>query len=407
MKTSISLDKNSIFSSFSSFFSGERVEELAKKTRFLERSTSRLTGKNFLELNVCDFGETGSMSLTEKCDYLHENQAITISKQGLDERYNTHAVSFMKSCFKELFTSYCSSFINVENIDSSFSSIKVTDSTSFQLPADLASFYVSNGGSTSGSSIKIHHSYDLLKGQSLDFYITDGKENDVNYWKKETLSIEENELHLCDLGYYQLSRLENIASKKAFFISRYKTGTCIYQKDKEGNYIQLDLSKLLSSKEGDIEEVYIGKNKKLPIRLIIQPLNEETKQKRLKKLKQTVANTSKKRSTWQTSELKKLLCGYNIFITNVDKTRLESKQVQLLYTLRWQIELIFRIWKSVLHIDKIGKMNIFRFECYLYGKLMALLLSSQLQAQVKKTAQEEGKHAEFSEWKVAKYVKKK
>jgi len=135
MENSFSLDKNSIFSSFSSFFSGEKVEELAKKSRFLERSTSRLSGKSFLELNVCDFGEIGAMSLTEKCNYLYENYEVKMTKQGLDERYNTHSVSFMKSCFKELFTNYCSSFISVKGIESEFTAIKITDSTSFQLPA--------------------------------------------------------------------------------------------------------------------------------------------------------------------------------------------------------------------------------------------------------------------------------
>lgn len=406
MKSSFILDKNSVFSSFSSFFSGERIEELAKSSRFLERCTSRLKGKSFLELNVCDFSEKGSRSLNEKCEYLQDNFGITMSKPSLDERYTTYAVSFMKSCFKELFTAYCSSFLNVEKIESSFSAIRVTDSTSFQLPAELSTFYLSNGGSTSGSSIKIHHSYELLKGQSLDFCITDGKASDVKYWTQEGVSSGENELHLFDLGYYQLSHLEKIASKKGFFLSRYKTGSCLYQKDKEGNYTKIDLSKLLCSQEQDIKEVYIGKNEKLPIRLLIQPLNEEIKQKRLKKLKQKVANSTKKRSVWQTSELKKLLCGYNIFITNVEKERMNSKQIQLLYTLRWQIELIFKIWKSILQIHKIGKMNIFRFECYLYGKLIALLLSSQLQAQVRKTAQQEGKSIELSEWKITNYVKK-
>jgi hypothetical protein len=407
MKTPFILNKNSIFSSFSSFFSGERVEELAKSSRFLERSTSRLKGKSFLELNVCDFGEKGNMSLTDKCGYLEDNFGISMTKPSLDERYNTYAVRFMKECFKELFSSYCTTFLKVEKIKSSFSAIRVTDSTSFQLPAGLSTFYLSNGGSTSGSSIKIHHSYELLKGQSLDFCITDGKSSDVKYWEKEGVTNGENELHLFDLGYYQLSHLEKIASKKGFFLSRYKTGTCLYQKNKEGEYVKIDLIKLLSSKAQDIENVYVGKNEKLLVRLLIQPLPEEIKQKRLKKLKQKVANSTKKRPAWQISELRKLLCGYNIFITNVKKERMDSKQIQLFYTLRWQIELFFKIWKSILQIDKIGKMNIFRFECYLYGKLIALLLSSQLQAQVKKMAQEQGKNVEFSEWKIAKYVKKK
>ena len=34
--------------------------------------------------------------------------------------------------------------------------------------------------------------------------------------------------------------------------------------------------------------------------------------------------------------------GLNIYVTN---TKIEAKQVRLLYSIRWQIELIFKIWK--------------------------------------------------------------
>lgn len=72
--------------------------------------------------------------------------------------------------------------------------------------------------------------------------------------------------------------------------------------------------------------------------------------------------------------MKELLMNYNIFITNTTSEQLSARQVQLYYRLRWQMELLFKIWKSVLELDKVGKMSIFRLECYRYSRLLVLLL---------------------------------
>ncbi|MEP7108478.1 MAG: transposase [Ferruginibacter sp.] len=45
-----------------------------------------------------------------------------------------------------------------------------------------------------------------------------------------------------------------------------------------------------------------------------------------------------------------------------------------LYKIRSQIELVFKVWKSVLKIQLVRKMKSERFRCYLYGKLLWVLL---------------------------------
>ena len=46
----------------------DAIESLAKETGFISRKSSRLTGSEFLEMNLNDFGTTrGNMSLYEKC----------------------------------------------------------------------------------------------------------------------------------------------------------------------------------------------------------------------------------------------------------------------------------------------------------------------------------------------------
>lgn len=44
----------------------------------------------------------------------------------------------------------------------------------------------------------------------------------------------------------------------------------------------------------------------------------------------------------------------------------------------WQIEIMFKIWKSIFNIDNVKNVKIERFKCFLYGRLIALLLSSSI-----------------------------
>ena len=51
-----------------------------------------------------------------------------------------------------------------------------------------------------------------------------------------------------------------------------------------------------------------------------------------------------------------------------------ARSVWNLYRLRWQIELTFKIWKSICDIEKVKKVKKDRLECYIYSKLILILL---------------------------------
>lgn len=85
---------------------------------------------------------------------------------------------------------------------------------------------------------------------------------------------------------------------------------------------------------------------------------KEVVEKRLKKYYAKEKNQSKHQRQYTTSAFKKELANYNIFITNAAAEQLNTAQIYTFYKLRWQIELLFKIWKSLFHIDKIGKAGL-------------------------------------------------
>lgn len=52
------------------------------------------------------------------------------------------------------------------------------------------------------------------------------------------------------------------------------------------------------------------------------------------------------------------------------------EQVHELYSLRWQIEIVFKTWKSLFEIEKCWDVKQKRLECQVYGKLITIFLCS-------------------------------
>jgi IS4 transposase len=401
----IKVSGEEVLSRLAGLFEEPSLEQLARESRFIERSSSRLSGWMFLQLHLLMESNGQTFSLSQMCEELFERHGVIMSKQSLDERFNTFAVRFLRQCFNAVFEQVLG-YKTATMVHPVFARVLLTDATSFQLPAHLAAFYQGNGGDNGPAGIKIHQQYELLSGSVRQLEFRDGKENDVNLLQDFDYSQVARELHLLDLGYFKMDHLQALDEAGGYFISRYKTGVTLYNRQDEG-YQPINWAALLDKVATNmaLPELYLGQGpKKLPVRLIIEKVPAPVAAKRRLKQKRKVAKVSKKsRSSYSTSALKELLMDYNIFITNTTHEQLTNEQVQRYYRLRWQIELLFKIWKSVLELDKIGKMSIFRFECYLYSRLLVLLLSSQVENMLTSVADAD---FELSGWKAMTYLKK-
>jgi len=397
-------DQTALLSELKRCFNSKELEELAKENKFIRRNTSRLTGTSFLMMNVFDTTDGKERTLDDSCDWLEEHFGIIMTKQSLDERYNFQAVDYIKACFYRVLE-IVNSGVEARSIKLPFVKIQLTDATSFKIPKHLSSYYKGNKGNGGKAVLKIHLNYDFLTGEVEDILLTDGVSNDSNYKLGEQESIITNALYVRDLGYYDLKHFMKLDKAGAYFLSRGKTNCAYSIKNEKGIYERVDIADYLpkAGQTKDIDEIYLGSTKnKLKVRLVLQAVPKEVAEQRLKKLAQYDAKHKK----GKVSEQRKAMCHFNVFITNIPADIVTAELLRMVYTLRWQIELLFKIWKSVFNIDKVRKMNIFRFECYIYSKLIAILLTLHIHNKLGQFLWEE-EEIELSPMKAAKLIKKK
>jgi len=173
--------------------------------------------------------------------------------------------------------------------------------------------------------------------------------------------------------------------------------------NKATQYKKIDINEILKpltvGKTLELNDIYICQIKKPCNRLIITKLNKHCKDNKLKKHKRSVRKNRVIDSALTRSHLE-----YNCYISNVPRKILEAKQIHEMYSLRWQIELMFKVWKSIFGIDKLKKVKINRFECFLYGRLIALLLTSSIVSTMRNTMADQKN--ELSEKKAFSLIKK-
>lgn len=151
-------DKNSLAEQISKFFDKEKVEQLARETKFVQRE-SNLMGLDFFFLCLFAHQQNYEISLDGLSNELMKD-GVCISKQSIQDRFNPYAVEFMEQMLNEAINQK----LNIGTISKHpvFKRIVVEDSTSFQIPEMFAAQYKGSGGGASDAAVKIQYAYDLI-----------------------------------------------------------------------------------------------------------------------------------------------------------------------------------------------------------------------------------------------------
>jgi hypothetical protein len=356
-------------------FNKEIVEAAARSSKFVERE-SKLTGPLFLSIFTFGMSLYGTPTLEELLGLLNRIvPGLKISRQGLHERINEKAVEFFEHMLSQAINIHIPKQLDLTILEK-FSRVLLLDSTSFELPENLAEVFKGSGGDASAAGVKIQFCYDLKSGQFY-YLVEDGVSQDSHYENSFVHQIRPGDLIIKDLGYFNTQVFIEIDEQEAYYLSRLKSGVNVYVKGTDGQLVVFDLMNYLKGvKDGKWREleVFLRKGDKFtPTRLVIQKVPEEVKNRRLRKLHQT--NRKKGRTPSKNAILWQ---GFTLYISNVPEEKLAREQFSALYTLRWQVELVFKNWKSNFKLDRVSGMREERIKCMLYAKLLFTFISMKI-----------------------------
>ncbi len=368
---------NQLDQQVAAFFTDEELDQFAQQTQFTQRAVNKLCGSTFFKLIVFNSENLSEQSLNGLCVDLSIHHQVDMTKQSLNERFNDRTLLFLKRALENVLSTQITDTTSL-NYYCKFKRILIKDSTSFQIDESLKDIYPGSGGSGSAASIRIQFEYNILTGTITALKVTPFTVHDATDSKESVVNIHEGDLIIRDLGYMSMEVLKAIMLVNAFFLCRSKCNAIMYEyiDDQKKIVREIDFLKLRHYMErlhlNQIEKlVLLGKDKMIEVRLIICLLPADIVANRLQKLYRE--NKGKKPSAEYLAR-----AYFNLFITNAPKEFLGADKVAALYTIRWQIELLFKVWKSIAHINKVKKVKRERFECYIYAKLLIIVLCWKL-----------------------------
>ena len=402
------MNLNTILNQFRKFLPPEWLNSFARQSGLIKRSSARLIGQDYCQLLIQAVNSSSELSLSEFCKHLYEiNSSVKLKPQSLWEYIvKRESVVFMEGIYAKTWAIYVEQIKRNCSTDSQgflnqFNQVFIEDSTIIQLNEKLSSMFKGCGGSASRAAIKIHLAFDVLSSKFSFLKIHQGKVTDVSLAFEAVRNLTEGSLLMRDLGFFVIDAFRKISEKNAYFISRLHPGVNVYLKADDSNPI--DLVRYLNCNyklfaSGSMI-VFMGIQEKLPVRLIFYRAPEEivnTRRRKVKRNREKHGHTASEHLlAWQ---------EFTFLITNLSEEIAPTKIIGTIYRLRWQVELIFKNWKSHLSLDVLRGSRPERIEVFLYAKLIGILMLGLVCNYLKSMTLKLFGTVEISEMKVAKFI---
>lgn len=220
----------------------------------------------------------------------------------------------------------------------------------------------------------LHYAVNLFTLNSEMFKITTEQTGE----SLKNFELRPKDLVLADRAYGTISGIEYCQQAGADFILRLRNKAFnLY--DSQGNQIQL--SKLLMDVDEatgkDFAVFFKGTDKSLkPIRICAIKKDEKAIMQEKKMLKR-----KESQKQLEISEDTKLTHNYFFVITSLDE-KFTCKQILALYRLRWQVEMVFKRYKSIINMGSMPTKTKASSEVWLNCKMLIALLIERLISKV-------------------------
>jgi DDE family transposase len=351
---------------------GASLDDLARATDLVRRQR-KFTGQSLLRVFV--------LTLLQKPDATTVDFAATAATLGLvlsdtaiAKRWQAGQplIDFLRQALERALQRTVATQPGAAALLEQFTAVFLGDSSVISLPDELADLFPGCGGAagTSRAALKLHVLWDLKSGRLEQLHVSAGRVADA----ASPIALEQaaaGTLLVYDLGYFDVERFAALDRHEATFVSRLQHGTAVC--DAEGQPVDL-LEHLRRHGTGVIDQaILLGASVRLACRLLAVRVPEEVANRRRQQARQKARDHGREASACYLE-----LLGWNLFVTNAPAT-LTWQAVVVLYRARWQIELLFKLWKSHngLARSRAGATALERLAEF-YAKLLGVLLQHWL-----------------------------
>jgi len=318
---------------------GPSLDELGRTTGVIQR-LRKFTGTSLLHMLVLTLLRKPGAKATD-FQSTAAQLGLDVTATAVEHRFTPELVTFLHSVLERTVHRALAAAPLAVDLLKQFTSILIGDSSTLALPEELADRFPGCGGkSGSGrAALKIHLLWDFLTGAILQLLITPGRDSDATNPIAQEVP-PPGSLSLFDLGYFALERFAKIAQTGAFWISRLQHGTLVF--DTGGDPLTLLQYLRQQVGPGPIDvSILLGATHHLPCRLIALRVPQEVADRRRQKVHEKAQKHGRTPSRdyleWQ---------DWTIFVTNCEVAMVTWRAIVVLYRARWQIELMFKLWKS-------------------------------------------------------------
>jgi hypothetical protein len=350
---------------------GEIAETAAAESGVIQRRR-KFTSLSLARTFVLGFMQTPNAS-DEKLAQMAAQCGAAVTPQAIEQRHTPEMVDFLERLFRGATKLVVGSERVLAPILERFTSVTVLDSSTISLPDEMQTQFRGCGGSydSGASAMKLQTELDLRSGALAHVEIEPGRSPDGATSRQEARH-GKGSLRIADLGYFALAVFATMATAGEYFLSRLQFGTHVLLRP--GMAVEV-LGWLAKQPRPFVDvSILLGQEQRLPCRLIAWRLPRKQANRRRRKLRQ---ETMKKKGREPSAE-RFAWCDWTILVTNVPGDLLTPQEAAVLYRARWQVELLFKRWKSQGWAAALSGSTVVRQMVRVWSRLVAAVIQHWL-----------------------------
>jgi hypothetical protein len=295
---------------------------------------------------------------------------VAVAPQAVDQRFTLATAALLQDIVRSsMHTLIAADGVAIPLLQR-FTGVRVHDSTTIVLPDALAEHWRGCGGASevhTSAALKCGVQLDLLTGALCGLDLADGRASD-HCLGVQHAALPTGSLRLADLGFYDLGVLAALSAQQVYWLSKLEPTALITDATGRSRSLLAFVQTLgeVAQWEGS---VWVGQGQRLSARLLVQRVPQEVADGRRRRIRKTARD---KGVTPSAAAL--ALAEWTILMTNIPPEKLSLAEALVLAKVRWQLELLFKLWKSHGQIDQWRTSKPARILCEVYAKLLSMVV---------------------------------